>query len=110
MIDINQGSKLYCAIHVQDIRCCYNNMMSFSGTPSALPSAPTTFSLRARNEFGRFDIVSANASQPVPEDQLFAFIFKVEMPDGKIHYVLQVHSVRYFNVLLLVIFTSLVFL
>jgi hypothetical protein len=66
------------------------------GTPGALPSAPTAFSLRARNEFGRFDVVSANASQPAPEDQLFAFIFKLEMPEGAIHYVLQVHSVMYY--------------
>ena len=71
-----------------------------------MPSTPASFSLRERNEIGRFDIVSAAASQPVPEDETFAFIFKVETAE-EIRYFLQVHSVDVFNThVLLVIITS----
>ena len=64
------------------------------GTPGTVPSAPASFSLRERNEIGRFDIVSAAVSQPVPEDEQFAFIFKVETTE-KTRYFVQVHSVVY---------------
>jgi hypothetical protein len=53
-----------------------------------LPSVPTSFALEGRKEIGRFNILSATASQSAPEDELFAFIFKVEVSE-KMHYVLQ---------------------
>ena len=81
-------------------------MMVISGTLGIVPSVPASFSLRARNEIGRFDIVSAAASQPVPEDERFAFIFRVETAD-ETRYFLQVHSVSYIRVReLLAIITS----
>ena len=77
-------------------------MMVILGASGTLPSAPSSFSLEARNEIGRFDIKSAAASQSAPENGLFAFIFKVETVD-EIAYVLQVRRVRYFNALLLLV-------
>ena len=72
-----------------------------SGTPGTVPSAPASFSLRARNEIGRFDIASVAASQHVPENETFAFIFKVET-EGQIRYFLQVQLLD-FNIVLVII-------
>ena len=62
--------------------------------PLTAPPPPTSFSLSARDEIGRFNVTSATSSQTEPTDQISAFVFRIKSGQD-IYYIVQVD--RIFN-------------